>query len=418
MNSDYSKINKSTFLSSFKISDFFWLLLFNLLIFQGPIQSATGFSYIDECVTVAAFISYVCSNLVGMNGNKEDFGVWAKRCIVLLGLFVIAGLISNAFSGVDAAFTAISIDFFTCIKYPVCFICFVLYFRDNHCLYDVILSEIKLLLVAFLIFGVLNIFFSIGDFGADDPRFGFKRSFQFVFGHPEGLVFVCVGFLLILVHDYARNRTWLLISLFVICLTLRTKGIAFVGVALLLLFTWGHRGRLRLSHVLLGLLSAVLIGWDQFQSYYQGSGYARNELTRVAFVLANKYFPLGTGFATFGSNITGDPKYYSSLYYQYRLNTVWGLYPGEASFLSDVFWPTVMAQFGWVGLFVYVVMLGCLIVFAYKKASSPGHRLSVILSFVFLLISSTAESAFFNPYAVFLAFCLALTLKIPVKSSC
>lgn len=418
MNSNYRRINQTTFLSSYKITDVFWLLLFNLLIFQGPIQSATGFSYIDECVTVAAFISYVCSSLVGMNGNKEEFGIWAKRCIVLLGLFVIAGLISNAFSGVDAAFIAISIDFFTCIKYPVCFICFVLYFRDNHCLLDVILSEIKLLLVAFLIFGVLNIFFSIGDFGADDPRFGFKRSFQFVFGHPEGLVFVCVGFLLILVRDFARNRTWLLISLFVICLTLRTKGIAFVGVALLLFFTWGHRGRLRLSHVLLGLLSAVLIGWDQFQSYYQGSGYARNELTRVAFVLANKYFPLGTGFATFGSNITGDPKYYSSLYYQYRLNTVWGLYPGEASFLSDVFWPTVMAQFGWVGLFVYVAMLGCLIVFAYKMASSPGHRLSVILSFAFLLISSTAESAFFNPYSVFLAFCLALTLKVPVKSSC
>lgn len=418
MNSNYRRLNQTTFLSSYKITDVFWLLLFNLLIFQGPIQSATGFSYIDECVTVAAFISYVCGNLVGMNGNKEDFGIWAKRCIVLLGLFVIAGLISNAFSGVDAAFTAISIDFFTCIKYPVCFICFVLYFRDKHCLHDVILSEIKLLLVAFLVFGVLNIFFSIGDFGADDPRFGFKRSFQFVFGHPEGLVFVCVGFLLILVRDYTRNRTWLLISLFVICLTLRTKGIAFVGVALLLLFTWGYRGRLRLSHVLLGLLSAILIGWDQFQFYYQGSGYARNELTRVAFILANKYFPLGTGFATFGSNITGDPKYYSSLYYQYRLNTVWGLYPGEASFLSDVFWPTVMAQFGWVGLFVYVAMLGCLIVFAYKMASSPGHRLSVVLSFVFLLISSTAESAFFNPYAVFLAFCLALTLKVPVKSSC
>lgn len=392
---------------AFKLADLGWLLVFNLLMFQAPIQNATGFTYIDESATLIAIAAYTIERLRS-SGNNDKAGILASRCLLCLGLVVAVGLLSNLFSGVSAAASSIAIDMFTCIKFPVALICITLVFRNKTQLLRAVEGECKALVAVLLFFGVLNLFVQIGDFGVD-PRYGI-RSFRFIFIHPEMLNFVCVGILLILAQDYRKNMKWIIATLFIICLSLRSKGIAFAAIALLLMLTWGRGGRLNLAQIAVGAVAAFAIGWDQYKYYFKSTGFARSELNRVAVVLANRFFPLGSGFATYGSSITSGLSNYSPLYYEYGLSTVYGLEPGQTAFLSDTFWPIVIGQFGWLGFVMYCLTIGFLCRWAYNFASSKGQRLAVVLCFVFLLISSTAESAFFHPNAIFLAMCLGLAL--------
>ena len=172
---------------------------------------------------------------------------------------------------------------------------------------------------------------------------------------------------------------FIVMGMLVVLLSLRSKGFAFAGVCLLLLLTFGKNNRLSVVHIALALAVVALVGMDQYINYYQSAGYARGELARQAIAVANDYFPLGTGFATYGSAVTAQIDNYSPLYYTYGLSTVWGLVPGAASFLSDTFWPTVLAQFGYFGLIAFAALLIALFVMCYKAGGGLASRSSVFL---------------------------------------
>lgn len=399
-------------LSSFALSDLGWLAIFNLLLFQTTIQNTTGFSFIDEAATGIAILISLFSSAWRLYQGRA--GKWVHHCSFCLALLVFWGVTSNLISGVAIGCSPIIIDLYACVKFPIALVCMVAVLHERQRLYRAVEAECRFFVVVLLAFGIANLFIQIGDFGSD-PRYGLRASYRFVFGHPEMLVFVCVGIVLVFARDYRRNIRWIFVALMVMCLSLRSKGIAFAAVTLLLVVSWGHRGKLSFIHVLFGALAAIAIGWDQYQYYFMSSGFARTELTKAAVQIANSYFPFGSGFGTYGSNITADSRYYSPLYFKYGLSAVYGLIPGDVSFLSDVFWPIVIGQFGWAGLILYCVMLVALILGVYRFASDRGQRLCVVLCFAFLLISSTAESAFFHPNAIYLAFCLALALvrKVP-----
>lgn len=393
------------------LSDLFWLVVINLLLFESTIQNATGFTYIDE----AASILLIGNGALLLHRNaKKKVNPYASRMLVCLALVVFIGLTSNFFSGVTVDLKPILIDLFACIKFPLALVSAYVVFRGRKRLCLTFEVETKILLAVFLVFGVLNLFVQIGDFGVD-PRYGLRASFMFVFGHPEMLNLAVVGMLLVLVNKSRQNRLWIYVSLFVMCLTLRSKAFAFVAIVWFLLITWQRNGRLKGYQVAIGLFAAALIGYDQFSYYFSLDGAARNELTRVGVMVANRFFPFGSGFATYASNITADNGYYSPLYYQYGLYTVDGLTPGKVTFLSDTFWPIVFGQFGWIGFFLFCLMLLFLALFAYRACETSGQRLACILCFVYLLISSTAGSAFFHPTAVYLACCLGLVFAVGDK---
>jgi hypothetical protein len=241
-----------------------------------------------------------------------------------------------------------------------------------------------------------------------DPRYGLRASFKAVYGHPTYLVFACVGLSVVLLADRKRNARWIVMLLAVAVLSLRTKGIAWAALTAVLMATFGRRERLTALHAAACAGLALLIGYDQYESYFQHDGYARTELVRASLEVAADHPVLGPGFATFGSAVTAEPAYYSVLYYRYGLSSVWGLAYGSTGFLSDTFWPIVLGQFSWVGLLLYAGMLACLFMFAY--GARAGTRLATVCCFAYLLISSTSESAFFNPASVYLAFCLGLAL--------
>lgn len=394
-----------------KLSEALWLLGFNALLFESPIQNATGFTYIDEIMTLLLFGAAVKTAV----SKNEDAFLGSKACLAILLMLAVVclGLLGNVTRGIQTQPVPILIDLFTCVKFPIALISACMVFSGSGvALLGIVEGEAKIVIVVLFALGVANLFVDFG-MGAD-PRYGLRASFMAVFGHPTYLVFACVGLSVILMADWKRNLPWIFMALAVVALSLRSKGLVYVALVIALLVLFVRRNRLSVFHVAVCVVLALLIAYDQFENYFQTDGFARTELLRTSFEVARDYAPLGSGFATYGSAITADPRYYSSLYYQYGLSTVGGLAPDNTAFLSDTFWPIVLGQFGWIGLVLYVGMLSIIFFLVYRF--SPKTRFAVLCCFLYLLISSTSESAFFNPQAVYLAMSLSLALQSAITA--
>ena len=363
------------------IADLVLLIILNLAIFGEAIQAVTGFSYCDELATVAVVVAALFRHRESKVVLLDGISTSAKAALACLLIVVLIAFLGNGFYCIQASTAAIATDFLTCCKFPIALVASTYAFARSENLSLLFEAEAKLLLVAMAILGVGNLFL---DFGmGSEARFGIRASFTFVFDHPTYLVFCAAGLAAFLMRDRERNMPFIIMGIFVASLSLRSKGFAFAGICVLLLLTFGKRNRLALWHVVLSVFAVALIGMDQYMNYCQSTGSARAELARQSLAVANDYFPLGTGFATYGSAVTSQLEYYSPLSYSYGLSTVWGLAPGATSFLSDTFWPTVLAQFGYFGLIAFMVLLILLFAMCYKAGGGLAFR-----SFVFLRIFS------------------------------
>lgn len=158
------------------------------------------------------------------------------------------------------------------------------------------------------------------------------------------------------------------------------------------------------------ILTVVLtVTWTRFDAYYV-SGLSNDELARpmtykTSLKILYDYFPFGSGMGTFACN--GAWKYYSPLYYKYKLNDIWGLDEG-GGFICDAYYPT-LAQFGIVGVFFFL--------WFWKRRMSAiniivdmrYYRVAMI-TICCLAIEQTADSSLLSGkgmgYCMLLALCL------------
>lgn len=137
----------------------------------------------------------------------------------------------------------------------------------------------------------------------------------------------------------------------------------------------------------------LLIGWDQLE-YYLGGGTvtARGLLLRGGITAMKEFFPLGAGYATFGTEQAA--RYYSPLYYRYGMNTFWALAEGGSE-LTDCYWPAVGAEFGVFGLLIMVVLVVVFSMTLIRLSGTDKYALvAAIVYVIYLLISSTATGIY------------------------
>ena len=132
--------------------------------------------------------------------------------------------------------------------------------------------------------------------------------------------------------------------------------------------------------------------------YVEIEGSARNILTRDSLLLANQHFPMGTGFGSYGSSMAAQ--FYSRLYINlgYYRYTAQGMSEENGDFLSDTFWPIVIAQTGWIGTVSFVMALLSMITYIIRSRRTDVYYFWVAISIIINdLIASFASSAFFSP---------------------
>ena len=397
--SDRSRPGKSPVLVREAIQVF---LLAILLVAPMLEDAVPFFSYIDELAAIVLVTWGILKKEKIQFSRIELFGVFA--IVALLAI----GLISNFANGYQPNGFAIVVDAFTCFKL----------FAAYYGALQVVHGELRVLSIAtalsklfILIASVSYLFHLSGIFpmGSDRHIMGIA-CYQFTFGYPTELAAYCVGVSALLMIDSRKNRTWIILDILLMISTMRAKavGIAFVVAFFLLrsLFTKCDEGPSALLYLLLGV-GVLCLGADQIQFYFGDTTSARYLLYSTSFQIALSTFPLGAGFATFASNMSGV--FYSPLYYQYGLSTVWGLSPSYYAFTGDAFWPALFGQFGFIGFALFV---GLICSFLYSFVSRSKKRGVSVGAYavipIYYLILSTSDAAFFNFYGPFYALAMAI----------
>lgn len=244
-----------------------------------------------------------------------------------------------------------------------------------------------------------------------------------VSGHPaeSGMTqYLCVMlFLLISLDSNLRwNKRDMVLALIWLIIGLccgRSKYYAEFVLTLFFLFIYrpGILRHFKLKHAILIIslcLIVIAVVWKKFSYYYitgnsdtfdpnVAASYARPVLYLTGWLLLIDFFPFGSGFASFATYASQSN--YSTLYYEYNLDKIWGLSPSYPNFICDGYYPS-LAQFGFVGLVLFV----CFWRFIYNRIRIYIHlkngeyinyfKISTLL-ILFILIECTSGTCFTNP---------------------
>jgi hypothetical protein len=164
---------------------------------------------------------------------------------------------------------------------------------------------------------------------------------------------------------------------------------------------------------------------DPWDLAYYVPGNPRVLLYTTSAVIARDNFPLGVGLGRYGSPLSRDPDAFSPLYHQYGLDHIWGLTPHFDSYITDTFWPHILAEAGAFALIAYLVYIGVLGVAVWRatrtltEAFSHAFALGALTAFVLALAEAVASSMYESSpriYLLFGSFAIALALARQARS--
>lgn len=156
------------------------------------------------------------------------------------------------------------------------------------------------------------------------------------------------------------------------------------------------------------------IGRSLVENYLTfGNLSARSLLYQYGYITAVKYFPLGAGFASFGT--VESARNYSTTFIDFGFNSIYGLSNSYHSYVTDTFWPAVMAETGILGMIFYggAIFLGVRI--ARRRILSPTesvfYRVLVALCIFTLIDSLGAQTYLSQPVAILFAIFFAVSTE-------
>lgn len=389
-----------------KLESFFWAIVVLVFMFQEAIvKFFDPITYMDEALALAFFAYYMMSMFRRRINKTDMFILGVIFCLCALGF---AG---NGATRLQDDLKHQLRDAFNIFKFVMILLGAYRYF-DNYTtkryLIHYVAVALKLLISVGFVFMLLNF---VADIGMHtDIRHG-MRTYQFIFIRVGSLYNSCMLWLVILTAEKYCNRPkyngiFILMTLAIMVSTLRSRALAFVVVYAvvyyLLLINTGKK-----HWWLYGAITAVallLIGKNQFEFYFSGDTSARSVLLRYGIVVARSYFPLGAGFATYGTAVARDTN--AKLYGIFGFNQYWGLgKSGRSGFLTDNYWPAIMGEFGFIGLGLMAILLGLVILKLLKTTDNDHSRVCILFIMGSLLLASIATSSFLacTPHMMLLA---------------
>lgn len=233
-----------------------------------------------------------------------------------------------------------------------------------------------------------------------------------------GQLAICTGMSWYLfTEDTKRNRN---IALLLVLTGLLAPKFKFMGeVVCFIGFVYFVKNRLNFKspktmiYVVLLVTVILMVTWTRFDTYYvsglDNENLARPMTYKTSLQILWDYFPLGSGMGSFACN--GAWKFYSPLYYKYRLNEVWGMSDesvGAGCFICDAYYPT-LAQFGIVGVFFFCWFWKRRLISFNQIVDMRYYRVAM-LTFCCLAIEQTADSSWLSGkgmgYCMLIALCL------------
>lgn len=350
--------------------------LFLLLILDFLDLNSRGIlGYLDEIIALY-YLGYIVFNLIVDKNSK------LLKWFALLLLFVAIGLLGNVFNNIYTLnLYWIFLDTFFFIKPFIYLIAAIVFFKHNKTkhLIKLFSNLSKFLLILVFMGSMIHII---------KCQFNFNYiwnvdRYRFTTSHCVTLAKYLTLFILSILISNSRHKKFYFTIGFISTL-ISTSGAGILSYFLIFVFVFLFKKyHFKWYHLTLVGVLAILLGWNEISGYLLDDTQARSITYIYSFVTANRYFPLGSGFGTYGGYSAAYN--YSILYQQYGFNNVWGLSQYNLvdgnCFLFDTYYPMIIGQFGYIGfaLFLFVLIHIFVKLFKSKKYITVSFMLSIMV---------------------------------------
>ena len=380
-------------------------------------------SYILRGEAVNQFVSYYDEFYVlivvmyGVIFKYRRLSKNAHRIFIVIILTYAIGLISNVYSELVSEVKPILIDLFTIYKQFLVFIFLraIISEKEKVVFIESLISISKIFILLVCALALISQFIDLGM--TQGERYGIK-AFFFVSGNHSALGISIIACLLVVAASNVSQRKFAIYLLGAfITLLLTTKGVIYSFVIFtIIIYTIVNKGTIKVVHLFVLVGSLLFISSYQITTYFMDEGSARMLFLATSVDIAKDFFPLGSGFATFG----GDQARinYSSLYFEYDFNSAYGLGKGEdrGMFLNDNYLAMIIGQTGYVGMVLYGILLYYLFQIMNKDYQlSNRYKILSMAALLMLIVSSIATGIIKSTNGVFLLSMLSILSTVTYK---
>lgn len=315
-------------------------------------DSTFPLGYYDEFVGLLASLYVIYLLLTRRLLYKDQY------IAILLILITFIGLISNIFSQLISNFFAIGVDIVWLWKTFATFIAFKYLAMSNDGSDDIICFLYPLAKICILVTFALSIIAEVIDIGLtkDVVILGLRQFGLFDINSIQTgwFLFSCIAIVALVDNSRREFLKYLFFATIPLLLTFSSLVYCWLicEYGLIFILREGMTFRKRYIVILGGCVTAA--SYSEIQKYLLSDA-IRSYMIKYGIITANSYFPLGSGFATFGSEMAH--RYYSKLYIKYGFNNIWGLSQDNDYFMNDNFFATIIAQYGWIGFALYLLIL-------------------------------------------------------------
>ncbi len=385
-----------------KYQSIIWSILLGFFVFHGVLEDAVPvLSFFDECIGLLCIPMAVYDYWRNRKGNgRQILSGNRKMEFIFLLLFLATGFLGNILyrfqpAWIVAVSAVLSTKFFLILLTSG--------FLQKYMPIDLQENELVVEILSILWF----------------TYYGLTLLFRDTLVMPEAWDICAKSSLLFALLIFCKHRkVWLYrISFFLMIVMLVLSGKeksygAILAFAVLYYLVVHRKVQTKLRYILYMAVPVALLAWDKIYYYYvQGHGqYAKSIMTNTALKIARDYFPIGTGFGTFGS--TYAAKYYSPVYHLYGIASNPELGEQTKMYLTDLFWPILLGENGILGALIYCGLILTLFiriqrVFYYNKTK----YLLLIYMLVFMLMTTFSEAGFMQPVVMAYAFVMGILLE-------
>lgn len=379
--------------------------IFAYAILLFPIFNLIGgwTSYYDEVIGLISLF-YVIGLFIRKELEKEERKIFLILCSV-----TCVGLVSNFLSKLTNNYMAIAVDALWLWKMYACFIAFRhvaakrnYWKRINY----VLVKYAKLIITICFILSLIGQMVDIGVTG----RIGFGRikSFLFFWNNAIQTGWLLFGAVVILAFSdmsEKKFKRYLILATIPMILTCSSLVLCWVFIVFYLLWML-NEDRLFKKRYLIFLALGVVVFASADISTYILSESVRMTMLKYGAITANAYFPFGSGFATYGSEMAA--RYYSPLYVKYGWQHLWALGRG-GKYLNDNFYASIIGQFGWIGFALYLLILLCLLKLFNSREFNKRERVTTIATVITIAVVMIGSASAKSMMGVFMFAILGLT---------
>lgn len=382
-------------------------LLFSIFLVILPISLIIEMNYKTGLISYTdEILGVICILYTAYFSMKKGIKDNDLLVIILTTILCLITVVGNYFSKIISDWFPIAVDLLCVLKM---FFPFIVYKQiaeyDKKCkILGYLAPAAKLLILSGAFFAFLSLFLDLGMTGTGEIRNGLPQyNFIFVNGSRYGYIVAC-SLLILMINNIPRQKMIFYEVSALFTMVLINKGVVLIVVAIYLVLKFLWRGKreakFTLKNASLIVVGVLAVSGYQIDTYLKNLNSPRMILLRYGLKTANTYFPLGSGFATYGSDMAA--KNYSSLYTLYGFENMYGLTPDNTSFLNDCYLGMVFGQFGYLGSILFcAIMITIFVILLRCNFLNKSIKAMVLAVFLGLVISSIGTAIIKSSIGVF-----------------